>query len=493
MNAIHVLITLLIVLYNSICASLNLPGQCPILIPSEVTTTSSIFLSETRRPGLQVIAHRGSSFSLPEHTIAAYRLALELGADYIEPDIVSTKDGTLVAVHSLDLNFTTNVADIYPGRNGTLVLNGVESTGYFVYDFTFEEIKTLRVRQRLPEERRSQQFDYLFSIPTLRDIFDLLHEWNTELAPLQNSTKKSGVYIELKKPEILQQFGIDTVELLMSELQTFPHSNSLFFGNSLADNESKEYYDNDNESNKYKYSQTTFGCEHSNSYSVPTLVIQCYHEPTIRRTAEAFKSNSLPNPPFIYLVDKHCHDELFWYNVGELESIVTGVGPNKACLVGESGYEFMIQAKKHNVAVHAWTTREEVDFLISSDFATAEEELRYLYCHVGINGIFTENVDLGVRVGVRGCDDFKSPIDLWYQYREYEKETGMDETIRLKDCSEDEEDSILDFSSGMLGFAVGMVLSFCVIQMKVKEQQICKERKKEQHQQISQNDDNEII
>ena len=474
------LLSLLLISSNA----LKLKGQCPILIPSSETTTSPIFLSNKKRPGLQVIAHRGSSFSLPEHTIAAYRLALELGADYIEPDIVSTKDGKLVAVHAVDLNVTTNVASIFPDRNSTLVTNEGKNitTGYFVYDFTYAEIRTLRVRQRLEDERRSKQFDYLFAIPTLREIFDLLYEWNTLIHPMQNETRNSGVYIEIKSPEIHLDQGIDLVELLLLELEEFPHSNSLFFGNSLHDSLST----GDQKIPRKNHTVTTFGCENQNSYQVPTLVIQCFHEPTIRKTFDAFESKSYPAPPFIYLVSHRCHSESFWYEVGKLNTLVSGVGPNKNCLLGESGYEFMIQAKKHRLAVHPWTTREEVDYL-EPQFSTAEEELRYLYCHVGIHGIFTENVDLGVRVGMRGCDDFEAPIDLWNKIREYGKLKGMNETLESDVCAENNDaDWLFYFSALMFGVAIGMGGFFIVVKLKTD---IIKNRgERGGHQRITQNE-----
>jgi hypothetical protein len=94
----------------------------------------------------------------------------------------------------------------------------------------------------------------------------------------------------------------------------------------------------------------------------------------------------------------------FWDDVGEMD-FLSGIGPDKECLLGEAGYEFMIESKKLDLAVHPWTTRDEMEF-VSPEFESAEEELRFLYCKRGISGMFTENVDLGIKVGVRGCDDF---------------------------------------------------------------------------------------
>ena len=95
-----------------------------------------------------VIGHRGASGSRPEHTLEAYRLAIEKGADFIEPDLVITADGVLIARHEPLLDDTTNVAEVFaPERQSTKFLDGVETTGYFAEDFTLEEIKQLRAVQ----------------------------------------------------------------------------------------------------------------------------------------------------------------------------------------------------------------------------------------------------------------------------------------------------------------------------------------------------------
>ena len=95
------------------------------------------------------IAHRGASFSLPEHTIPAYRLALELGTDYIETDLVGTRDGRLIAIHNVDLNITTNIDEVYPGRHRSIEINGEQVTGFFAFDFSMEELESVGVRQRV--------------------------------------------------------------------------------------------------------------------------------------------------------------------------------------------------------------------------------------------------------------------------------------------------------------------------------------------------------
>ena len=102
-----------------------------------------------------VIAHRGASGERPEHTLESYRLAIEQGADYIEPDLVMTRDGVLIARHENEIGGTTNVAQHqgFASRRRTQIIDGEAMTGWFTEDFSFAEIKTLRARERLPELR----------------------------------------------------------------------------------------------------------------------------------------------------------------------------------------------------------------------------------------------------------------------------------------------------------------------------------------------------
>jgi glycerophosphoryl diester phosphodiesterase len=141
-----------------------------------------------------VIGHRGASGYLPEHTLEAYRLAIELGADFIEPDVVVTKDGQLVARHEPNITATTNVAERpeFANRKTSRMVDGVKETGWFVTDFTLAELRTLRAKQS--NAARSKANDGQFLVPTLREILDLAK---------QESAKRGrtiGVYPETKHP-----------------------------------------------------------------------------------------------------------------------------------------------------------------------------------------------------------------------------------------------------------------------------------------------------
>jgi glycerophosphoryl diester phosphodiesterase len=139
-----------------------------------------------------VVGHRGASGTLPEHTLEAYKLAIEQGADMIEPDLVLTKDGELIARHEPMLDGTTDVAVKFPGRMSTRNVDGVPTTAYFASDFTLAEIKTLRALQS--RAGRSQAFNGLYGIPTLAEVIALS---KTEGARLGRTV---GIYPETKHP-----------------------------------------------------------------------------------------------------------------------------------------------------------------------------------------------------------------------------------------------------------------------------------------------------
>lgn len=164
-----------------------------------------------------VIAHRGASGERPEHTLAAYELAIDQGADYIEPDLVVTKDGVLVARHENELSDTTDVAarEEFADRRRSKTIDGQLVAGWFAEDFTLAELRTLRARERLPAIRpQNARYDGLYQVPTLEEIVKLVRAKEAETG------RRIGLYPELKHPEfMLQSEGIDTVDLLLAELK----------------------------------------------------------------------------------------------------------------------------------------------------------------------------------------------------------------------------------------------------------------------------------
>ncbi|WP_343750638.1 glycerophosphodiester phosphodiesterase [Sphingomonas japonica] len=156
-----------------------------------------------------VIAHRGASGERPEHTLAAYTLAIEQGADFIEPDLVPTRDGVLVARHENRIDDTTDVArhPEFAARRATRTIDGVEMTGWFTEDFTLAELKTLRARERLPQLRPANAaYDGRFEIPTLAEIIALAKANNV------------GIYPETKHPSYFASIGLPLEEKLVAQL-----------------------------------------------------------------------------------------------------------------------------------------------------------------------------------------------------------------------------------------------------------------------------------
>ena len=156
-----------------------------------------------------VIAHRGCSGERPEHTLAAYARAIDQGADVIEPDLVPTRDGVLVARHENEIGGTTDVArhPRFAARRTTKTIDGQAVTGWFVEDFTLAELKTLRARERLPELRPANTtFDGRFEIPTLAEIVALAQ------------ARGVGLYPETKHPTYFAGIGLGTDAPLVAQL-----------------------------------------------------------------------------------------------------------------------------------------------------------------------------------------------------------------------------------------------------------------------------------
>jgi glycerophosphoryl diester phosphodiesterase len=162
-----------------------------------------------------VIAHRGASALLPEHTLAAYARAIADGADVIEPDLACTRDGVLVARHEDEIGGTTDVADHpeFAARHGTRTIDGAKVTGWFVSDFTLAELKTLRARERLPH-LRSTAHDGQFDIPT----------WDEIVALAAAAGRVVGLMPEVKTPSYFRALGLALEERLLERIDAHPYT-----------------------------------------------------------------------------------------------------------------------------------------------------------------------------------------------------------------------------------------------------------------------------
>jgi len=164
-----------------------------------------------------IIAHRGASGDRPEHTLAAYELAIDQGADFVEPDLVVTKDLALVSRHENELSGTTDVAnrEEFEHLRREKTIDGTRVAGWFAEDFTLEELRTLRAKERVPSSRPANtRYNGLYQVPTLEEIVKLVRAKEAETG------RSIGLYPELKHPNfMLEVEGIDMVDLILREFR----------------------------------------------------------------------------------------------------------------------------------------------------------------------------------------------------------------------------------------------------------------------------------
>ena len=165
-----------------------------------------------------VIGHRGASGYRPDHTLESYKLAIEMGADFIEPDLVATKDGVLVARHEPNITGTTDVATRpeFASRKTTKNVDGVNEEGWFVSDFTLAELKTLRAVQPLSD--RDQSYNGKFQIPTFEEVLDLAKAEGTKAG------RTVGVYPETKHPTYHANLGLPLEDRLLAVLARYGYT-----------------------------------------------------------------------------------------------------------------------------------------------------------------------------------------------------------------------------------------------------------------------------
>lgn len=185
-------------------------GTLAGLVLASLSVQAVPMSAPVQSPSPLVIAHRGASGYRPEHTLEAYTLAIEMGAGAIEPDLVSTKDGVLIARHENEIGSTTNVAERFPDRRTAKVIDGKRIEGWFTEDLTLAEIKTLRANERL--EFRSHAYDGQYQIPTFDDVLELAASKSRALG------RTISVYPETKHPSYFRAIGLPLEETLVRSL-----------------------------------------------------------------------------------------------------------------------------------------------------------------------------------------------------------------------------------------------------------------------------------
>ncbi len=348
--------------------------------------TAGAALASSQRPKAQpgrsaqargpiVIGHRGASGYRPEHTIAAYELAISMGADYIEPDLVATKDRKLVARHENEISGTTDVEDRpeFADRRTTKTIDGTDITGWFTEDFTLAELKTLRAEERIPDLRPDNTaFDGLYEIPTLQEVIDLAQREDV------------GIYPETKHPTYFDSIGLSLEEPLVRTLR-------------------------------------------ANGYRRPSdkVFIQSFEVANLRQLD---RMTRLPlvqliggsGAPYDFVVsgDPRTYADLITpEGLREIATYADGIGPSKNLIVPRDSADRLLEptslvddAHRAKLLVHPYTFRNENAFL-PADFregdpsaatfrqATGDSPAEFaLFYRLGVDGLFTDNPDTGVAV-----------------------------------------------------------------------------------------------
>ena len=318
-----------------------------------------------------VIGHRGASGYRPEHTLASYELAARMGADFIEPDLVSTKDGVLIARHENDITGTTDVADHpeFAARKTTKTIDGTPATGWFSEDFTLAEIKTIRAEERLPLVRQENTiYDGLFQIPTFDEVLDLRSRLSRELR------REIGVYPETKHPTFFRERGLSLEPPLVRSLkkaglnrrsapvfiQSFERTNLAVLRNDL------------NVKTKLVFLTSASGSPFGDTKTYAQLTTPA--------------------------------------GLAELAATIDGIGPDKLQVIPrnaagklESPTTLVADAHRAGLLVHPYTFRAENQFLptdyrrgaVDSDYGQIIDEMT-VYLRTGIDGFFTDQPDIGV-------------------------------------------------------------------------------------------------
>jgi glycerophosphoryl diester phosphodiesterase len=165
-----------------------------------------------------IIGHRGACGYRPEHTLASYELAIDMGADFIEPDLVVTQDGFLIARHENEISTTSDVATKFPLRKKTKLVDGKKIEGWFTEDLTLSEIKSLKAKERL--EFRSNQYNYIYDIPTFEEIIILVKRKEVELK------RTIGIYPELKHSTYFAALGLPLEDRFVEVLRRYGYTKS---------------------------------------------------------------------------------------------------------------------------------------------------------------------------------------------------------------------------------------------------------------------------
>jgi glycerophosphoryl diester phosphodiesterase len=304
-----------------------------------------------------VIGHRGAPGYRPEHTLASYRLAIAMGADYIEPDLVPTSDGVLVARHENEIGGTTDVAAHaeFADRRTTRTIDGRSVTGWFTEDFTLAELKTLRATERLPQVRPANTVhDGRYDVPTLDEVLELAASESRRLH------RPIGVYPETKHPTYFASIGLSLEAKLVQALR-----------------------------------------RHDLDRPEAKVFLQSFEAGSLREL------RALTTVPLVQLIDVGGPLP----DLAQIATYAAGVGVHKDLVLpcDPSGdavapSRFVEDAHAHGLLVHVWTLRQENRFMAPTfrvgpdpDAAGDAHAEARAFLDAGVDGFFTDHPDTGVR------------------------------------------------------------------------------------------------
>jgi glycerophosphoryl diester phosphodiesterase len=353
-----------------------------LAVPVLLSTPAGAAPSQTApQPGhasaddLLVIGHRGASGYRPEHTLVSYELAARMGADYIEPDVVSTKDGVLVTRHENEIGGTTDVESHpeFAARQTTKTIDGRPVTGWFTEDFTLAELRTLRAEERLPAVREENMlYNGIYQVPTLDEVLELRERLSRELH------RQIGVYIETKHPTYFDGIGHSLEEPLLQDLREarLDRSGSPVFLQSFETTNLREL--------------------HERGVKLPLVQLMSASGAPYDLQAKG---------------DPRTYADLS--TAAGLKSVAgyaDGVGPDKNQIIPRTAdnrlgtpTSYVDDAHAAGLLVHPYTFRNENTFLplelregaAPDDYGRAIEE-QLTFWKTGIDGMFTDNTDTGV-------------------------------------------------------------------------------------------------
>ena len=321
-----------------------------------------------------VIAHRGAPGHRPEHTLASYRLAIAMGADYVEPDLVATRDGVLVARHENEIGGTTDVAahPEFADRWTTKAIDGRAVSGWFTEDFTIAELKTLRATERLPQVRPANTaYDGRFEIPTFEEVLDLVARESRRLY------RQIGVYPETKHPTYFASIGLPLEVPLLQALRR----------HGLDRPDAKVFLQ-----------------------SFETGNLERLHEMTRLPLIQLIEASGAPYDLQQTGDPRTYRDLTMPGGLAEIASYAAGIGVDKDLVLprdadgNTTGPSSLVDdAHDHRLLVHVWTLRNENRFM-AADFRTGTDPNAsgdalaegQAFLDAGVDGFFTDQADTGV-------------------------------------------------------------------------------------------------